>query len=273
MCLILFAHRVRHEYPTVLVANRDEFYERPTAPLGWWPDHPNVLAGRDLRGGGTWMGVSRDGRWAGITNVRRPGENQPGRPSRGAIVADYLKSQLSAVEYLDQLSESSQKYNGFNLLIGDATDVFYFGNRENRAAGSETSFAGEKKESPQATLLGTHASAFHGLSNDRLDSPWPKTNKGLAGLKELCDSGRSIGHSSLLRIVTDRNQPMDSELPDTGVGLEKERMLAPIFIASPNYGTRCSTSLAIDSGGRIQLTETTWPDETTRQFEVAAIRH
>ena len=248
MCLILLAYRVHPRYPLILAANRDEFYERPTAGLDFWPDHPYILAGRDLRQGGTWMGVTRNGRFAAITNFRIPDEGKESAPSRGDLVADFLKGRMSARDYLHEIGDKVRTYRGFNLLVGDRDGLWYGSNH-----------------GPWSQSL---TPGIHGLSNHLLDTPWPKVRAGIAGLKALIEAdGDEPLFSGLEDLLQDRKVPADGQLPDTGVGLVWERRLSSIFIASASYGTRSSSILTVSSSGRIEFKEIGWG-----QAGAAAIR-
>jgi uncharacterized protein with NRDE domain len=235
MCLIFFAHRAHAGYPLVFAANRDEFHERPTAPADFWADAPQVLAGRDLRAGGTWMGVTRDGRWAALTNVRDPGAERPTGPSRGYLVSDYLRSEVSAAAYLDEVAARMHEYSGFNLLVGDAEGVYYVGNR-----------GGEPRVLPPG---------LYGLSNHLLDTPWPKVVRGKEALRVALERPTDALSETLFEILARADPAPDPELPDTGVGREWERVLSSLFIVSPEYGTRASTVLLVDAAGSASFVE------------------
>lgn len=236
MCLLLFSYRQHPQYPLVLAANRDEFYPRPTAPAAFWDDAPHVLAGRDLKGGGTWMGVSRSGRIAALTNYREWPGYDPEAPSRGALVADFLTGDAAPQAYLEALAPTADAYNGFNLIVGTATDLWYFSNRE---------------EEVRALAPG-----LYGLSNHLLDTPWPKVVRGKAALAHALQQDRP-DPEVLLALLRDTTCAPEGELPETGVGLEKERMLSPMFITSPSYGTRLSTVLLADAEGTLTFVEQT----------------
>ncbi len=238
MCLILFAYRPDAPQTLIVAANRDEFYQRPTAPMSRWPTPPGILAGRDLQAGGTWLGVGNDGRFAALTNVRGPGETREGAPSRGLLVSDFLSGDHGAREYLDDLRERAHEYSGFNLLVRDPSGLFYLSNR----GASE----------PLLVPAGVH-----GLSNHLLDTPWPKVERGRRLLHELLSAGAEPEPDQLLDLLSDCALPGDEELPDTGVGIELERRLAPMFIQSPAYGTRSSTALILDSQGHGLIAERT----------------
>jgi uncharacterized protein with NRDE domain len=235
MCLILFAGNHPPEYRLILAANRDEFYERPTAPAGFWPDCPEILAGKDLQGGGTWLGVSRSGRLAAVTNYRDPASLKSDAPSRGALVSDFLTGRQDARQYLGALRDNGRDYNGFNLIVFDGTDLCWYSNR------------GHDMETVPAGI--------HGVSNALLDTDWPKVEKGMRAMKQWVESPGGPDPEAGFRLLSDARPASDHRLPRTGVGLEWERILSPIFIASPVYGTRASTIVAIRRDGRVSFVE------------------
>lgn len=237
MCLILFSYDSHPRFRLILAANRDEFYERPTAPLSFWTDAPKILAGRDLKEQGTWMGVDRSGRFAALTNFRDPASVKPEAPSRGALVGDYLREALPPKAYLESLQPGGDRYNGFNLLVGNRNGLYYYANR-----------MGEVQK--------LHPGVY-GLSNRFLDTPWPKVKQGKRELKRII-SQDSIDVEALFHLLEDRNRPPDEELPDTGMGLEWERMLAPRFIAGEVYGTRSASVLLVGRDGEIRFSERTF---------------
>lgn len=227
MCLILFGYRCHPAFSLVLAANRDEFHARPTDPVDFWDDAPDVLAGRDRIAGGTWLGMTRSGRFAALTNIREPDRQRSDAPSRGALVADYLRGDPAPGDYLHALTTEAEHYNGFNLLVGDRFSLHYYSNRDD--------------QSPRRLKPG-----LYGLSNALLDTPWPKVERGRHGLAAILDSPDGPRPEALLELLADRSPPPDDELPDTGVGLARERLLAPLFIAGETYGTRSSSVLLID---------------------------
>lgn len=234
MCLILVAWRVREDFPLIVAANRDEFHDRPTAPADFWEERPGLLAGRDLKAGGTWLGVTRRGRWAALTNYRDPSAFRPAAPSRGRLVLDYLAGRATPPGYLRRIAAAADGYNGFNLLAGDRRSLCWF---SNRGGG------------------GVLAPGLYGLSNGLLDAPWPKVARGKEGLAALLVQPPAPSPEALLALLADRSLPPDGELPVTGVGLERERVLAPLFIAAPGYGTRSSTVLMVDRSGGVTFVE------------------
>jgi uncharacterized protein with NRDE domain len=234
MCLIFISIEAHPKYPLLIAANRDEFYDRPSAPASFWPEAPQLLAGRDLRAGGTWLGITKTGRIAALTNYRDPQSNRTDAPSRGALVSDFLLCQDEPVSYLKQIDADARRYNGFNLLVGQGSKFFYYSNR-----------------AKEILALGP---GVHGLSNHLLDTPWPKVENGKAALKNLL-AQESIRPEELFHFLHDREFAADKFLPDTGVGLETERMLSPIFISSPGYGTRSSTVILLDRTGCLTFVE------------------
>jgi uncharacterized protein with NRDE domain len=229
MCVIYFAYNVHPDHPLVLIANRDEFYDRPTKAAAYWDDHPEIFAGRDLVGGGTWLGITRSGRIAAVTNYREPGAEK-GSVSRGDLVAGFLKSAETPEDYLAHVVERQQDYSGFNLLIGEfgheRSELFYF---SNRGDGIERINSG-----------------VYGLSNRLLDTAWPKVRDGKSRFRELINSG-SLETDPLFELLADESLAADAELPDTGIGYEREKALSAIFIKTPIYGTRSSTVVTFDN--------------------------
>jgi uncharacterized protein with NRDE domain len=239
MCLILFSYDVHPDYRLVLAANRDEFYDRPTRPAQFWKDHPSVLAGRDLRGNGTWLGVTRTGRFAAITNYRNPAELMSGAPSRGILVRRFLTGATPPSEYLATVEKDGARYNGFNLLAGDRDGIYYYGNCG----------GGIRKLAP----------GISGLSNHLLDTPWPKVEKGKRDLYGQLSGREPMETETIFTALADPTRPPDAALPDTGVGLEWERRLSPLFISSETYGTRSSSILLVARNGIISFFERTFP--------------
>lgn len=248
MCLILIAYRCHPTYNLVVAANRDEFYDRPTAALNYWNDTPQVLAGRDLKDDGTWLGISDTGRFAALTNYRDPSRVMPNAPSRGRLTSDYLRGEETPMAYLQRLAIDANAYNGFNLLVGDTTDLFYYANYENQ--------------------LRALPPGLYGLSNHFLNTSWPKVRRGLAKLRQILGRDVDPTPNGLLEILQDRTTAPDAELPDTGVPLEWERWLSPLFITAPGYGTRASTILLADNAGSVRMIEITWPEASRSEFQL-----
>lgn len=237
MCLIVFAWQLVPGAPLVAAGNRDEYYARPAAPAGWWDDHADVYAGRDLQAGGTWLGITRRGRFAALTNIRNPGDRREDAPSRGALVADYLAGALSPTQYVQELRASAERYNGFNLLVGDREQLVWYSNRGD---------ADERNGKPLAPGL-------YGLSNALLDTPWPKVVRCKAEFASLLCQGAP--DDAFFDMLSDTTVPTDCRLPKTGVSLDMERLLAPVLIRSPEYGTRVSTLVKLYACGSTVLTE------------------
>ena len=246
MCLILIACGAHPDFPLVVAANRDEYYRRPTAQAAYWTDHQHILAGRDLECMGTWLGVTRSGRFAALTNFRDPRERKTDAPSRGHLVSDFLASDLDPPSYLDAIRLGAARYNGFNLLAGDADGVFCYSNRESTV---------------QALSPGVH-----GLSNHLLDTPWPKlASAKIAFAKALTGLPTQPPFFDLL---ADREIVPDAHLPETGVPLDWERILSAVFVSSPAYGTRASTLLTMHREGPVTLTERSFGPGATPLGEV-----
>jgi uncharacterized protein with NRDE domain len=222
MCLIVLAWQAHPDYPLVLAANRDEFYHRPARAARFWEEVPEVLAGRDLSAGGTWLGVTRRGRFAALTNFREPGA-AAGARSRGLLVSAFLQGDMTPLAYAQEVADRSADYSGFNLLVGDAGMLVAVGNR-----------------GTPPTLL---EPGVHGLSNHLLDTPWPKVERARAALAALLPSPPR--HEELLALLADDRPAPDDALPDTGIGLAMERTLSPVFIRAPGYGTRASSVLLL----------------------------
>lgn len=238
MCIVLFAWQVDDKHPLLVAANRDEFHHRPAEPARWRGD---LLCGLDLVAGGTWLGVSRGGRFAAVTNYREPiAYRLPGNRSRGMLPMGFLESELAPLEYLRRLQGEQQEYGGFNLLVSDGQELAWMSNR-----GAE----------PQRVAPGIHA-----LSNGNLDTDWPKARRGKSLLQQVVSDGMAGGVSAdnLLQILEDDSLPDDDALPDTGVGVEMERLVAPIFIQSAAYGTRASTAVIQHADGRFEFAEQRW---------------
>jgi uncharacterized protein with NRDE domain len=256
MCLVLVAWRADPDYPCVVAANRDEFHVRPTARAGWWSDHPQILGGRDLRAGGTWLGLTRAGRFAALTNYRDPQRRRsaPGVdvPSRGALVTSLLESGASVSEGLAYLRGVGASYEGFNLIFSDGERL-----------GIYESVRGVGRELPPG---------IYGLSNHLLDTPWPKVRHAKSRL-EAALSGL-YDTAPLLALLRDDRPAPDAQLPQTGVSLEWERLLSSAFVRAKDYGTRCSTIIRIERPGRAYFQEWSWDSDgadigrTSLRFEL-----
>jgi uncharacterized protein with NRDE domain len=235
LCLIVIAWKARVDLPLIVAANRDEWRERPAQPAHWWNDERAILAGRDLRAGGTWMGVTRSGRFAAITNFRDPAERRSTAPSRGALVTEYLLSGDPPERFLTSIAARAAAYNGFNLIAGDGASLWYYASREDAMRPVEP--------------------GVHGLSNHLLDEPWPKVRRGRAVMEEALRDADPAPR--LFRMLSDANPAADAELPETGVGITWERRLATALITGEDYGTRCSTVVTFAASGAIGFDERT----------------
>lgn len=236
MCLITFAYHVHPDYPLILVANRDEERNRPTETLHRWKDK-DIIGGRDLEKGGTWLGVTPNGRFAAVTNVRNPREKKKDR-SRGEIVTGYLEAKDPSA-YLALMNEEKEAYNGYNLLCGDAQELFYVTNQDD---------------------IDKHplTPGIYGLSNASLDTPWPKVVKAKKQLSALLSEAAPFRPDDFFTFMTDSEKAKKEELPNTGVGEELERELSPLFITMDHYGTRSQTFLLIRKDGTITIEERTF---------------
>lgn len=229
MCLALLAYDTHPRYRLILAANRDEQYRRPSKAAGFWPDSPQILAGRDLDKNGTWLGMTLKGRFAFLTNYRQPGTNHPDAKSRGILVSDFLRGNEAPEPYLARVRREDDGYNGYNLIAGEGDSVCYHSNR-----------SGEIRK------LGA---GIYGLSNHLLDTPWPKVARGKETLFGLLEREGPPLIDGLFEMLADHSRPEDAHLPDTGIGLEWERLLSAAFITSAEYGTRSSTVVLIGRDG------------------------
>jgi uncharacterized protein with NRDE domain len=236
MCLVLIAWRGAAKYPCVIAANRDELHSRPTAAAHWWQSRPPILAGRDLSAGGTWLGMTRTGRFAALTNYRDPEQRRPGTPSRGTLVESILLSGESLERSLEHLRGVSADYNGFSLLFSDGERLAIY-----------------ESASGRGRVLGP---GIYGLSNHLLDTPWPKVLTAKSRLsKALADLSTT---DAVLALLRDDAPAPDDQLPRTDVGLEWERLLSSAFVRAPEYGTRCSTVVRIDERRHACFDEWSW---------------
>ncbi len=238
MCLILFAHQAHPDFALVLAANRDEFFARPTSAADYWKDAPGVLGGRDLEKGGTWMGVTRNGRWSAVTNYRDGTRPEPASRSRGELVARYLAGDSRAHVYGEDVARTASAYHGFNLLVGDAASVHYVAHAEGKSRRVEP--------------------GIHGLSNHRLDTTWPKVERGKRLLQTILAANAADPEDTLLALLADRELAEDGLLPQTGIGRDQEKQLSASFIVAPGYGTRASSVLLIGADGEVRFRERTF---------------
>lgn len=244
MCLITFAYKTHPEYPLILVGNRDEFYHRPTRPAQFWEEerHPDILAGKDLLGQGTWLGIHRSGKWAALTNYRDLTNIIPSAPTRGSLVLNFLTSNLSVRDYATLIKNESHRYNGYNLLIGDLNDIMHYSN-----------------ESQIVSLL---PHGIHSVSNELMNSPWTKSENTKKALSQLLLT-EDFSQKSLFSIMMDESKAKIEDLPNTGLSTQMEWALSAPFIITPDYGTRCTTLLKIDLKGNISFTERSYKNGTS----------
>lgn len=232
MCLITFAWQAHPEYRLILAANRDEFHQRPARELHWWPDRPDILGGRDLQAGGTWLAAGRTGRFATVTNYRESTSRTAHERSRGELVSNFVSAELSPHRYAESIE--GERYAGFSLLLADADTLFYASNRDE--------------------LRGPVEPGVHGLSNASLNTPWPKLVRTRNLLSDMIDAG-NISESALFRLLADRETTPAAEIEAGALPFALARALTAPFIVTPDYGTRCTNVLLWSHDGEITLAE------------------
>jgi uncharacterized protein with NRDE domain len=242
MCILFIANKQRQDTPFIMAANRDEFHARPTAPSAFWESHPDVLGGIDLEALGTWMGVTRNGKIAALTNIRAPQTTVSNALSRGGVVKAWLiSSNVNHVEYAHSLSSSRHQYNGYNLVFGTINDLAVYNNHADR--------------------IDTINEGVYGLSNADIQTPWPKVSRGIAALSDYVCQADTIDNEALFDLLKNQEKATDDVLPTTGVPLEWERALSSIFIVMPTYGTRTSTIVTVDANNMLYWEERTFDTE------------
>jgi uncharacterized protein with NRDE domain len=255
MCLILFAVRAHPRYRLVVAANRDEWFHRETAPASFWDDEPQILAGRDLAQSGTWMGITRNGRFAAVTNVREGGGPRPDALSRGALVRKFLTATDTPSEFLAGAEREGMRYNGFNLVAASGDELGYYSNRGGTV---------------QALGPGVH-----GVSNHLLNTDWPKVRQGKAHLSAAL-AAEKMEPSKLFAFLAQRGPASEVDLPSTGVPLERERGLSAPHVLIGDYGTRSATVLTVDADGWVFFSERSFDragnlvSAMTEEFRLAA---
>ncbi|HTF18970.1 MAG TPA: NRDE family protein [Chryseolinea sp.] len=237
MCLIFISLNQHPSYKLLVAGNRDEFYDRPTQPAAYWKDYAQVLGGRDLEAGGTWLGVTSAGRISMLTNYRDPKSIDPAAPTRGRLVADYLEGSSDAEAYLYALNGSGIRYNGFNLFAGTGDELYYYSNYQGVVQRLEP--------------------GFFGISNKFLETPWPKVVKGKQKIGPAFSRAIVDPEEVFSLLYDDVTAPTD-QLPDTGLSPARERALSSLFIKTENYGTRCSTIVAVDRDDNWLFSERTY---------------
>jgi uncharacterized protein with NRDE domain len=234
MCLIAFSYKQHPDYDFIFVANRDEEYDRPTRSAQFWDSHSNILAGKDLKAGGTWMGITKKGAFAALTNYRNPDIKKENPPSRGHLVLDYLKKDDDPANYLKKLDKKADQYKGFSILASTIDKLAYYTNWQK-----------------EIQLLDR---GLYGLSNHLLDTPWPKVKRAKMGLKQIIQED-TFSEKDLFELLADDKEAPEDQLPETGIPREIEKKVSPIFIKSDKYGTRCSTILLISTNGQVTFSE------------------
>ena len=248
MCIVNFHFQQHPKYKLILAANRDEFYKRPTDRVHFWDDLPNLIAGRDLEAKGTWLGMTKEGKFGTLTNYRDIKYfNQKDKRSRGDIVTNFLTDSIHPEKYLQQLHERRNEYSGFNVIVGDADELYYYGNEQGEIIKIEP---------------GTHS-----LSNQLLNTPWPKVERAKSLLNDYVTNNETMNPDDLFTLLNDGTIAADEDLPNTGVGLPFERQLSSIFIQTDGYGTRASTVILITHDNEVQFIERTF-NEGTFESEV-----
>lgn len=247
MCLVLLGHQVVPGFPLVLVANRDEFYERSTSSAHNWEEAPHVMGGRDLEAGGTWMGVGEQGRFAVVTNYRKlpVADNAP--RSRGDLVYRFLAEDQPLDDYLEELRSNQAEFQGYNLILGEGNRLAYFSNRG--------------AENPHLPA------GWHGLSNHLLNTPWPKVQKGKEYLQKWALENDLTNPEPAFEFLQDQQKAPDDQLPETGIGKPWEQVLSSLFIESERYGTRCSSILLVDQFGKVTFRERSYVPASEKAFQ------
>ena len=244
MCLVLVAWQQHENWPLVVAGNRDEFHARPTESLHWWPDNPELLAGRDLQAGGTWLAVGRNGRFATVTNYRDAVPRQPGLRSRGDLVSNFVGGNIPPLDYVEQLDGDA--YAGYNLLVCDGERLAFASNRN----------GGARELAP----------GLYGLANAELDAPWHKTEISKARLRRRLESGK-ISPSALLNLLNDRERATTTEVQTDGLEFALAHAVTAPFVIQPNYGTRSSTVVLVDGSGHVDVTERRFVSDGSRRGE------
>lgn len=241
MCLIFLSLNNHPRYKLILAGNRDEFYKRKTAAAHFWEDHPHIVGGRDLEANGSWLAMSKQGKLSMVTNYRDLKNLKPVAPSRGELVSEYLVNGDKPKDYLNAVAEKANAYNGFNLLVGYPDALYYYSNYQGN--------------------IQKLTEGVHGLSNHLLNTPWPKVTRGKEKFSQAI-ADKDVDPESLFKLLYDEKRAPDSELPDTGIGLERERVLSSMFIKSPDYGSRSSTVLLVDRNNHVQFKERVYNTDT-----------
>jgi uncharacterized protein with NRDE domain len=241
MCLIFFALKQHPDYKLIIAGNRDEFYKRKTSAAAFWPENPSLLAGRDLEAMGTWLGITKQGRISMLTNYRDPVNINPTAPSRGKLVSDFLMSDTPPETYLLEVAKRGSRYNGFNLVAGNESELWYYSN-----------YGG---------AIEKMATGYHGLSNHLMDTPWPKVQGGKSEFARIVIDSNA-NPDMLLDFLYNEERAADDLLPNTGLALDWERALSSMFIKTTGYGSRSSTVILINQKNEVSFTERVYNTET-----------
>lgn len=247
MCLIVFGYKAHSTYDLIFAANRDELHKRPAEGARFWNDYPDILAGKDVKAGGTWMGINKSGQFSAITNYRDPSSQKADAPSRGHLVLDYLKTKKSPGVFLDEVDHRAEEYNGFSMLAGNLQELIFYSNRQREKITVEP--------------------GIHGLSNHLLNTPWPKVERARRLLGDIMDAPE-VSEDAIFSLLGDEERPSAEELPDTGLSRELEEKVSPVFIRDHEYGTRSSTVLLIDRNKEAVFTEKRYRAGTKQVEEV-----
>lgn len=239
MCLLIIALEQHPEFPVIITANRDEFFNRPAKPMYKWEDE-NIIAGQDLTAGGTWLGINQNGHIAALTNYRDPSLIKENAPSRGQLPLEFLTSNENAIDYLTRINGKGNAFNGFNLLISDESGFYHFSNVTHKISGLEP--------------------GIHGLSNHLMDTPWPKVRSGINKINDLIQRDQ-LDEASLLTAMHDKTLAPESELPSTGIPTDLEKKISSMFIRVKGYGTRCTTVIKIDRNNHGIVKERTFDEQ------------
>ncbi|MBO1254852.1 NRDE family protein [Alteromonas sp. 5E99-2] len=245
MCILFIAVKQHSDYPLIIAANRDEFHARPTQDSHWWEGNDGILAGKDLQAGGTWMGITKTGKFGALTNIRDPKRIKSNAKSRGELVLNALTEENGISDHT--LQSSREDYNGYNLLHGDVDNLKVYNNFENTHSQLEQ--------------------GVYGLSNAALNSPWPKTTKGMEALSRYCQTQSNIEYEDLFTILRDDVKADDDKLPKTGVPYEWEKKISSAFIVTPEYGTRTSTLLLVSKDRKVSWLERNFDAESNKTTE------
>lgn len=252
MCLIAVGYETHPRFRLVVAANRDESFSRETDRAQFWESAPELLAGRDRKAGGTWLGLTRAGRFGAVTNYRDPAEFGREALSRGELLRECLLSDKAPADFFRSALDRISGYNGYNMLAVDL----------GAPSAGLTYHTNSDPARPEGRIehLGP---GYYGLSNELLDSPWPKLLRVREGLESIVNRELAPDETltALLDLMDDRERFPDEQLPDTGIGIEYERLLSSVFIPGDRYGTRSTTVLTVDREGFVRFREKNWEPE------------